>query len=65
MDGFQAMSLLKEDPRFSDIPVLFLSGRNDAATEARGFELGAVDYISKPFSKPVLLNHIKMHLKEQ
>jgi len=62
MDGFQAMSLLKKDPRYSDIPVLFLSGRNDAATEAHGFEMGAVDFISKPFSEPVMLNRIKTHL---
>jgi putative two-component system response regulator len=63
MDGFEAMQLLKSDPRHSDIPVLFLTGQNDAATEAHGFELGAVDFISKPFSEPVLLNRIKTHLE--
>jgi len=62
MDGFEAMRLLKNDKRYSDIPILFLSGRNDAATEAHGFELGAVDFISKPFSEPVMLNRIKTHL---
>jgi len=62
MDGFEAMQLLKGDGRYSDIPVLFLTGQNDAATEAHGFELGAVDFLSKPFSEPVLLNRIKTHL---
>ena len=63
MDGFEAMRLLKSDARYSDIPVLFLSGRNDAATEAHGFEIGALDFISKPFSEPVMLNRIKTHLE--
>jgi putative two-component system response regulator len=62
MDGFEAMRLLKSDARYSGIPVIFLSGRNDAATEAHGFEIGALDFISKPFSEPVLLNRIKTHL---
>jgi len=63
MDGFETMRLLKSNARYSDIPVIFLSGRNDAATEARGFEMGALDFISKPFSEPVLLNRIKTHLE--
>jgi len=63
MDGFEAMRLLKSDSRYSEIPILFLTGRDDAATEARGFELGAVDFVSKPFSEPVLLNRIKTHLE--
>jgi len=63
MDGFEAMQKLKSDKRYSEIPVLFLTGQNDAATEAHGFELGAVDFISKPFSEPVLLNRIKTHLE--
>jgi len=63
MDGFEAMRLLKSDARYSDIPVIFLTGRNDSATEAHGFEIGALDFISKPFSEPVLLNRIKTHLE--
>jgi len=65
MDGFEAMQLLKGNPRYSDIPVIFLSGRSDAATEAHGFEIGALDFISKPFSEPVLLNRIKMQLETE
>ena len=63
MDGFEAMRLLKSDARYSDIPVIFLTGRNDPATEAHGFEIGALDFISKPFSEPVLMNRIKTHLE--
>jgi len=63
MDGFEAMRLLKDDQRYSGIPVIFLTGRNDPATEAHGFEIGALDFISKPFSEPVLMNRIKTHLE--
>ena len=63
MDGFEATRLLKGDSRYSDIPVIFLSGQTDAATKERGFELGAVDFIQKPFSEPALLSRIKTHLE--
>jgi putative two-component system response regulator len=62
MDGLEAIRKLKTDKIRMLIPVIFLTNRKDAATEALGFELGAVDFISKPFSEPVLLNRIKMHL---
>ena len=62
MDGFQALQQLKSDPVQSGIPVMFLTSMTDAAIEARGFELGVVDFVAKPFSAPVLLNRIKSHL---
>jgi len=62
MDGFEALSRLKSDPKQADIPVIFLTSMTDSAVEARGFELGVVDFINKPFSEPVLLNRIKTHL---
>jgi len=62
MNGFEALERLKSTSELAVTPVIFLTGRNDANTEARGFELGAVDFITKPFSIPVLLNRIKMHL---
>jgi putative two-component system response regulator len=62
MDGFEALKLLKSDVRLKEIPVIFLTGRNDTATEALGFEMGAVDFIAKPFSGTVLQNRIKTHL---
>ncbi|MCL2805824.1 MAG: response regulator [Treponema sp.] len=63
MTGFDAMKLLKANPSYSEIPVIFLTGRTDAVSEAHGIELGAVDFILKPFSEPVLLNRIKNHLQ--
>ncbi|WP_461252296.1 response regulator, partial [Treponema sp. R8-4-B8] len=62
MDGMEALKRLKSESKWADIPVMFLTGRNNAEVEALGFELGAVDFITKPFSGPVLLNRIKTHL---
>ena len=62
MDGFEALVLLKENPLLSDIPVIFLTSMTDSAVEVRGFEMGVIDFITKPFSAPVLLNRIKTHL---
>jgi len=62
MDGFEALKRLKSENTWVDIPVIFLTGRNNAEVEAHGFELGAVDFITKPFSAPVLLNRLKTHL---
>jgi len=63
MDGFEALKLLKANPLYSCIPVIFLTSLDDAGTEALGLETGAVDFISKPFSKRVLLSRLKTHLK--
>jgi len=62
MNGFEALEKLKAKEQFSEIPIMFLTGRTDADVEARGFEMGAIDFVTKPFSAPVLLNRIKTHL---
>jgi putative two-component system response regulator len=62
MSGFEALICLKASPLYKDIPVIFLTGYLNDAVEANGFELGVVDFITKPFSTPVLLNRIKTHL---
>lgn len=62
MDGFEALKLLKSSESQSDIPVIFVTGMTDIEMEVRGFQLGAIDFITKPFSEPVLLNRIKTHL---
>ncbi|MCL2120060.1 MAG: response regulator [Planctomycetaceae bacterium] len=62
IDGYEAMKRLKASELHSAIPVIFLTSLADDANEAYGIELGAVDFITKPFSKPVLLNRIKYHL---
>jgi putative two-component system response regulator len=62
MDGFEALKRLKSEKRYMDIPVIFVTGKSDSGTEALGFEMGVLDFISKPFSVPVLLNRIRTHL---
>ena len=63
MDGFEAMRELKSDDRWKDIPVIFLTARNDAEAEIMGFEMGALDFITKPISPPVLIRRIETHLE--
>ncbi|MDR0497766.1 MAG: response regulator [Treponema sp.] len=62
MNGFEAIKRLKSHHSYTDIPVIFLTGHTDIDIEVRGFELGAIDFISKPFSPPILLNRIKTHI---
>ncbi len=62
MSGFEAIKYLKEHPSYTNIPVMFLTGLDDSVNEAQGIELGAIDFITKPFSKAVLLNRVKAHL---
>jgi len=62
INGVEAFKKLKANHIHGQIPVIFLTGRNDTAIEAKCFELGAVDFITKPFSAPVLLNRIKTYL---
>jgi len=61
-DGFDALKRLKANESYKDIPVIFLTGRSDVTSEVLGFELGAVDFITKPFSSLVMQNRIKAHL---
>jgi len=63
MDGFETIKYLKSSDSYSEIPVIFLTDLSDTATEAKGIELGAVDFMVKPFSSPVLLNRVKYHLE--
>jgi len=62
MDGFEALLYLKSNALYADIPVIFLTGYSDDTIEARGFEMGVIDFITKPFSKLVLINRLKTHL---
>ena len=62
MDGYAAIKKLKADARYADIPVLFLTSLDDEDSETEGFDLGAADYITKPFSAPLLLNRIAREL---
>jgi putative two-component system response regulator len=62
MDGYQVLDQLKHDPRTRDIPVIFLTAKSDIEDERKGLELGAVDYITKPISPPIVLARVKTQL---
>jgi len=62
MNGFEAIKILKERPDTRDIPVIFLTAMNDIDNELKGLESGAVDYITKPFSAPLLRKRVELHL---
>jgi putative two-component system response regulator len=62
MNGFEALTLLKQSSLYAGIPVIFLTGMSDPELEVRGFQLGVIDFILKPFSEPVLRNRIKTHM---
>jgi len=62
MNGFEAIKILKEKNEFKDIPVIFLTAKIDADSELEGLTLGAIDYIGKPFSPPLLLKRLELHL---
>ncbi len=63
MDGYQVCETLKSDPRTRHIPVIFVTARSEVEDEARGLALGAVDYITKPVSPPIVLARVRTHLR--
>ncbi len=63
IDGFEVCRRLKSDPATAGIPILFLTAKTDSEDEQRGFELGAVDYISKPISPPLVRARVKAQLQ--
>ena len=62
MDGYEVCTRLKRDSQTRDIPVIFLTGQTEIEDETRGFEVGAVDYIHKPFSPAVVMARVQTHL---
>jgi signal transduction histidine kinase len=62
IDGFQLCRQLKSNPQTEDIPVIFISGLNDSDNILLGFEAGAVDFISKPYSAKEVLARVNTHL---
>ncbi|MGI0481676.1 EAL domain-containing protein [Geminocystis sp. CENA526] len=65
LNGFEACTLLKSSPATKDIPIIFLSALDDINDKVKGLELGAVDYVTKPFQFPELLSRINVCLKLQ
>lgn len=62
MDGYEICRRLKTVPQWQDVPVIFLTGKVDAESIAKGFEAGCVDYITKPFHANELLARVKNHI---
>ena len=63
MDGFEVYEQIKKDERLQDIPVIFLTAANDVETEDNCFEMGAVDFIGKPFEPKIVLRRVKRTLE--
>ena len=62
MDGYEVCTRLKASPETRDIPVIFLTGQTETEDETRGFEVGAVDYIHKPFWPAIVKARVHTHL---
>jgi putative two-component system response regulator len=61
-NGFEVCAQLKENPALAHIPVIFVTAKTDPEDQARGLALGAIDYITKPFSAPLVLARVRNHL---
>src|SRR5579859_8125724 len=62
LNGFDVCQTIKADPSNADLPILFVSGHTDIETEAKGLEAGAVDYIMKPPSPPIVRARVRTQL---
>ncbi len=65
MDGFEVCKRLKSNPKTASIPIIFLSASSDSKTIVKGFELGGVDYIVKPYNVKEVIARLHTHLKLQ
>ncbi|MBE1424451.1 putative two-component system response regulator [Desulfomicrobium macestii] len=62
MDGYEVCRKLKSEQSWARIPVIFITAMTEVEDEARGFDVGAIDYIAKPFSPPIVQARVKTHL---
>lgn len=62
MDGYEVCRKIKDDDATKDIPVIFITAKNEDADEARGLKMGAVDYIRKPFYQPIVKSRVRTQL---
>lgn len=62
MDGYEVCTRLKSDKKTLGIPVIFVTTKNEIMDEYRGFEVGAVDYVTKPVSPPIVKARVRTHL---
>jgi len=63
MNGYEVCTALKADPVTTDIPVIFLTGQSSTDDETKGLEVGAIDYITKPISVPIVRTRIRNHMR--
>ena len=63
IDGFEACRRLKANPKTRDIPIIFMTALSDIESKIKGFNLGAVDYITKPFQEIEVIARLKTHLR--
>ena len=63
MDGYHVCGLLKQDAQLRDIPVIFVTAMDEIENESRGLELGAVDYVAKPFNPGLVRLRVRNHLE--
>lgn len=61
--GFETCSRLTADPATTDIPIIFISGLDDVENKVRGLQMGAVDYVTKPFAQEEVLARVKIHIR--
>lgn len=62
IDGYEVCRRLKQDPRFAKIPVVFLTAMTEVESKTKGFQLGAVDYVTKPFEIMEVQARVRTHL---
>ena len=62
MDGFEVCTRIKENPASADIPVIFISARGEVEDETRGLQVGAIDFITKPISPPIVQARVRNHI---
>ncbi|MBD2578044.1 response regulator [Oscillatoria sp. FACHB-1406] len=63
MDGFETCKRLKANPRTAHLPIIFMTALSDAQSKVQAFELGGVDYVSKPFQEVEVIARVKTHLQ--
>jgi putative two-component system response regulator len=62
MDGFEVLKIIREEEKLTNMPVLFVTGEQDSYSEERGLQLGAVDYIKKPYNPMSVLAKVRNHI---
>ncbi|MDW8801789.1 response regulator [Clostridium sp. A1-XYC3] len=62
IDGYEVCSTLKKDYRYKDIPIIFLTVKDEKEDIVKAFDLGAVDYVTKPFNRKELVSRVRTHL---